>query len=163
MGLFCIHPFRDETKTSPHPEDMGVNGKGLPSQAKEKKAVNRFGTNPFEDPKGFLDLFGTHPFQEDEAQLPFPCFNPSEEVNDPSRLLSGQSTRPDGLNEGWHLCLEKIFPTGESGLQSLVGPIPIFIIGILGEYSLNEDIEKIGPPLPPGNAVFRFQKMMNLA
>jgi len=163
MGLFCTDPFRDETETPPHPEDMGVHGKGLPSQAKEKETVNRFGADPFQDSKGPFDFFGTHLFQEEEAQLPFPCFNPSEEVEDPSRLLLGQSTRPDGLNDGRHLCLEEIFPTGESGLQSFVSSIPILITGVLGKNGLNEDIEKISPPLLPGNAAFPFQKMIDLA
>lgn len=131
MGLFCIHPLRNEAETFSYSEDMSVNGKGLSSHAEEQETVNRFRANPFEAFKSLLDLFRTHLLQKEEVQLPFPFFNPSEDIEDASRLLLGQTTRPNGLNDRPSSCLEDVFPIRESGLQPLIGPIPISVVGIL--------------------------------
>jgi hypothetical protein len=50
----------------------------------------------------------------------------------------------------------------ELSLQSLVGSIPISIIGILGKNGLNEGIERIGSLRLPGNTISSFQKMADL-
>jgi len=110
---------------------MSVNGKGLSSQTEEEETVNRFRANPFEAFKDLLDLFRTHLLQEEEVQLPFPFFNPSEDIEDASRLLLGQTTWSDGLNDRTRSCLKEIFPMGESGFQTLKRSIPISVVGIL--------------------------------
>jgi len=110
---------------------MSVNGKGLSSHAKKKETVNGLWSNALEATQHLLDLFGTHPLEEGKVQLPFPFFNPSEDIEDASRLLIGQTTRPNGLNDCPSSCLEDVFPIRESGLQPLIGPIPISVVGIL--------------------------------
>ena len=62
MGFFCIHFSWNETETLSYPEDMGIDGKRLPSQAKKKEAVNRLRANPLEAPQGLLNLLVAHLF-----------------------------------------------------------------------------------------------------
>jgi len=131
MGLLCIHSLWNEAETFSYSEDMSVNGKGLSSHAKKKETVNGLWSNALEATQRLLDLFGTHPLEEGKFQLPFPFFNPSEDIEDASRLLLGQTTRPDGLNDRTRSCLKEIFPMGESGFQTLKRSIPISVVGIL--------------------------------
>jgi hypothetical protein len=37
MGLFRVQPLRNEAEAFPDPKDMGVHGKGLPSQTEKEK------------------------------------------------------------------------------------------------------------------------------
>src|SRR4030042_4829297 len=138
MSLFCIDLFRNESKAFPYSQNMSVNGKGFPSQTKEEQAVNRLGSNPFETPKGLLDLFLTHSFQEREPPLPFPLLEPLKDIHDTFRLLSCKSPRAKGFHNHPPLSIKDIFPSGKLTFQSLVGPIPILVVGILGKHGLNE-------------------------
>ena len=47
MGLFCVHPLRNEAEMLPDPEDMGVDWKGLSPHAKKKETIYGLGTNSF--------------------------------------------------------------------------------------------------------------------
>src|SRR4030043_214060 len=162
MSLLCIDLFRNESKACPYSQNMRVNGKGFPSQTKEEQAVNRLGSNPFETPKGLLDLFLPHSFQESEAHLPFPLLEPLKDIHNTFRLLSCKSSRAKGFHNHPPLSVKDISPSGKLAFQSLVGPIPILVVGILGENGLNEDIQKISFPLPFGNSILPFQKSVDL-
>ena len=89
MGLFCVHPLRDEAETLPDPEDMSVDWKGFPPHAKKKETMGGLGADSFEISDGFLDLFGIHFLQKGEAQLPMVFLNPAEDFTDAPRLLIG--------------------------------------------------------------------------
>src|SRR5512136_542221 len=71
VSLFCTHPFRNEPEALPDPMDMRIHRKGLPSQAKKKKAVQRFRTDAFQGADRFLDFFGIHLSQKRKAQFSF--------------------------------------------------------------------------------------------
>jgi len=110
---------------------MSINGKGLSSHAKKKETVNGLWSNALEATQRLLDLFGTHPLEEGKAQFPLPFSYPSKEIQNASRLLLGQTTWSDGLNDRTRSCLKEIFPIRESGLQPLIGPIPISVVRVL--------------------------------
>jgi hypothetical protein len=95
MGLFCIHPFWNETEALPDPKDMSIHRKGLSSQAEEKKAVKRFRTHAFQGTDRFLDLFGIHLSQKGKAQFSLLSFDPTEDFADASGLLLSQPTLPE--------------------------------------------------------------------
>jgi hypothetical protein len=45
--------------------------------------------------------------------------------------------------------------------QSLIGFVPISIVGILGKDGLDENVERISGALSPGDPVLLFQKESN--
>ncbi len=87
MSLFCIHPFRDETKALPNTKNVRVNRKGLFSQAKKKETVKGLRSDPFEAAHRFLDFLVIHLFQEKKTQSPFPSFDPMKDSTDAPRFL----------------------------------------------------------------------------
>ena len=161
VSFLCINLLRNESKAFPYSQNMSVNGKGFPSQTKKEEAVNRLWSNPFEFPEGLLDLFLLHPFQESEAHLPFPLPEPLKDTHDTLRLLSRKSPRAKGFHNHPPLSVEDIFPSGKLVFQSLVGPIPILVVGILRKNGLNEDIQQINFFLSFGNSVRPFQKSID--
>jgi hypothetical protein len=46
MGPFQIEFLRNQTKAFPDPENVGVNWKCIPVQAKQQKTMKGLGTNP---------------------------------------------------------------------------------------------------------------------
>jgi hypothetical protein len=96
MSLFCIHPFRNEPETLPEAVDMSIHRESLSSQAKEKKAVKRFGTDAFQGTDRFLDFFGIHLSQKGKAQFSFLFLDRTKNFPDASGLLLRQSPWPDG-------------------------------------------------------------------
>jgi hypothetical protein len=158
MSFLCIDLLRNESKAFPHSQNMSVNGKGFPAQTKKEEAMNRLWSNPFEFPKALLDLFLAHPFQESEAHFPFPLPEPLKDIHDTLRLLSRKSPRAKGFHNHPPLSIEDIFPFGKLVFQSLVGPIPILVVGILRKNGLNEDIQQINFFLSFGNSIHPFQK-----
>jgi hypothetical protein len=96
VSLFCTHPFWNEPEALPDPMDMRIHRKGLPSQAKEKKAVQRFRTDAFQGADRFLDFFGIHLSQKGKAQFSFLFFDPMKNLMDASRFLLRQPPWPDG-------------------------------------------------------------------
>jgi len=96
MSLFCVHSFRNEPEALSDPMDMSIHRKGLSSQAKEKKAVERFRTDAFQGTDRFLDFFGIHRSQKGKAQFSFLFPDPKKNFTDASGLLLRQPPRPDG-------------------------------------------------------------------
>ena len=87
MSLFCIHPFRDETKALPGTKHVSVNRKGLSSQTKQEETVKGLRSDPFEAAHRFLDFLVIHLFQEKKTQSPSPFFDPMKDSTDTPRFL----------------------------------------------------------------------------
>ena len=96
MGVFCIHPFGDETETLPDPEDVSIHWKGVSSQTEEKEAMNRLRTDPFQGADRSLDVLGFHLSQKGKAQFSFLSLDPKKNLTDALRLLFGQPALSDG-------------------------------------------------------------------
>ncbi len=158
MSLFCPHPFRNEPKALPDPKDMSIHRKGLSSQTKEKKAVKRFRTDPFQATDRFLDFFGIHLSQKGKAQCSFLFLDPTKNFSDPSRLLVSQPPWADSRNDRFRFRFENVLPAGESSFQSLISFVSILIVGVLRKNGLNENIERIPRRGPRGDAVLLFEK-----
>ena len=80
MGLLGMECLRNDPKTLPHPQDVGVNRKGVPAQAKEEETVNRLRPHPFQTAHHFHNVLRIHRPQEIEVQLPVPISDPTEDV-----------------------------------------------------------------------------------
>lgn len=145
MGLLSIDLLRNKAEAFPNPQHMSINWKGIPSQAKKEDAVNGLWADPLKTSERLDDLFGAHPPEKTKAQPSFLSLDPLEDLSNAPCFLPSQSTRSNGLDDRARLCLEDIFPEGESTSQSPIGSVPIPIVRVLGENGLDEDVDGIGP------------------
>ncbi len=158
MSLLGIHLFWNETKTFPNPKDMSIHWKGLPPKTKEKETMKRFRADPFQGANHFLNFLRIHLFCEGKTQIPFPFFDPMKDFTDAPRLLFSQPTGLNGRNNRICFRPEDILPMGKTCFQSLIGFVPISIVGILGKNGLDEDIKGVPCKFPPWDSVLPFQK-----
>ena len=56
MRFFSIGLLRDEAKTFPYPQHMGVDRERLPSQAKKKEAMDCLGSDAFQASHHLFDF-----------------------------------------------------------------------------------------------------------
>lgn len=160
VGLLPGSPCRDQPQPSGHPVDVGVHGEGGAAEGEEKDNRRCLGADAGDGEKPGPCRLQRHIGQKIQGELP--PFSPDA----PQRLLNArslggrQSCRTNCRHQVLQRGVPDDLPGGKSFPQPLVCPVPIQVIGVLGEDGGDEDRNGV-TRRPLGLAVFCDQSLMD--
>jgi hypothetical protein len=133
VGLLAGRPVRGEAQPPGHPVDVGIDGKGGPAQREEEDDGGGLGADAGHGEKPRPRLFQTQLAQKRQLDLTPLLRDAAQRLLDAGGLGGGQSRRTDRLDQFVRRRVADRLPGGEPLPQPLEGPVPVDVVGVLGD------------------------------